>query len=302
MRKLLAPTEDFIKGSRTRLAEIASKGSNVTLTLENNDGTAEDTYIVIGNEGSEKVEIQQINNAVVAGQEVRVATLLFDHEPGEPVTVYNFDKRKFYGCTTKDGSFVELTADGSPVLIRVSDPQGTLLEYTGVEGYLYFKATYFNSTTNEETNIADSEASLADETVRYCSIYGIRKMAGFTDNPYITDGRIEDKRRQAENEIDSAIFENYTLPLAEIPPLLTYVAECLAAGYLHYEEFGSEGAGVKKLGEARGILKAIQKGTQRLIGADHTELASGSTSGGSNLSGYPDASTPGPSFTRTMRF
>ena len=302
MRKLLAPTEDFIKGSRTRLAAQALKGSNVTLTLENNDGTEEDTFIVIGNEGSERVEIQQINNAVTAGQNVRVATLVFDHEPGEPVTVYNFDKRKFYGCTTKTGSFVELTTDGSPLPIRVSDPQGTLLEYTGVEGYQYFKATYFNSTSNAETSLADSEPTLADESVRYCSIYGIRKMAGFTDNPFLSDGRIEDKRRQAENEIDSAIFESYTLPLAEIPPLITYVAECLAAGYIHYEEFGSESAGVKKLGEARGILKAIQKGTQKLIGADKTELASGTTSGSSNLSGYPDASAPGPSFTRTMRF
>ena len=303
MRSFLAPTEDFIKIERTELAADVTAGTDKTLVLKNNDRCADNTFLVIGREGSEQAELEQINQAVVAGTDVRVATLKFPHKAGEPVTVYRYDKRKFYGSLTEDGSYSELTDDGSPVLIQVDDPQGTQFEYTGIQGYLYFKATYYNSETTDETDVTDAQATLADESVRYCSLYGIRKMAGFTENPFITDGRIEDKRKQAENEVNSFLIDRYVLPLDEIPPLITYVTECLGAGYLHYEEYGPEGDAVKKLGEARGILKALQKGTQRLIGADSTELERVTT--GVVLKGYPDGSEEGGDarkFTKGQKF
>lgn len=252
---------------------------------------SDETYIVIGTEGSEKAELQQINQAVTPGTSVRVATLRFAHKAGEPVTVYRYNQRKFYGSLTANGSYTELTADGSPRNIGVDDPQGTLFEYTGTENYLYFKSTYFNSAESIETDLNDSEAVPSDQTTRYASLYGIRKMAGLTNNPFITDERIEQKRAQAENEINSSIMQRYTLPLSEIPALITYVCECLAAGYLHYEEYGPEGDAVKKLGEARGILKGISEGKQRLIGTDYAELAvSRSTN---TLSGKPDGTETG---------
>jgi len=290
MRVLQAPTEDFIKQERTTLATDATAGSNVTLTLENNDGMANETFIVIGREGSEQAELCQINQAVSAGQSVRVATLLFNHKKGEPVTVYRYNKRKFYGATEAGGSYTELTSDGSPKTIQVDDPQGTILEYSG-NTYTYFKATYYNSTTLTETSRDDADEVLADESARYATIYGIRKKAGLTENPYLSDGRVEDKRKQAENEINSTLITRYTLPLDEVPPLITLICELLAAGYLLYEEFGADGDGVKFLGEARGILKAIQRGDQRLIGTDSTELAVVTST--NVLRGKPDGSEEG---------
>lgn len=271
MKILLATTEDFIKLERTTLIADAAKGTDVELELANNSGMADNTFIVIGQEGSDKAELVKINEAVTPGEGVQVATLIFDHKAGEPVTVYRFNKRKFYGATEAGGSYTELTDDGSPKDIQVDDPQGTFLEYTGSD-YSYFKSTYYNSETLDETEIDDSEEVLADESKRYCSIYGIRKMAGLTNNPYITDGRIEDKRKQAENEVNSSIMQRYVLPLSEVPPLITYITECLAAGYISYEEYGQEGEAVKKLGEARGILKKLMSGEQRLIGSDMAEL------------------------------
>lgn len=290
MKTLLAPTEDFIKLERTTLDADASAGSNVSLTLVNNNGMASDTFIVIGLEGSEKAELEKINDTVVAGTTVRVATLLRDHKKGEPVTVYRFDKRKFYGATSETGSYTELTSDGSPAAIQVDDPQGTRLEYS-LSTYTYFKATYYNSVSTLETDIADSDAVLADESKRYTSLYAIRKMAGFTENPFITDGRIEAKRKQAENEINSAIFSRYVLPLAEIPALIGYICECLAAGYMHYEEYGPEGDAVKKLGEGRGLLKSIVDGKQKLLYADYSELPLVRSASG--LYGKPDGSETG---------
>ncbi len=285
MKTITAPTDEFIKVERSTLAADASAGSNVSLTLENNDGFAEDAYIVIGHEGSELAELEQINQAVSGSTAVRVATLKFNHQAGEPVTLYRYNQRKFYGSTTVNGSYSELTSDGSPKAIQPDDPQGTVIEYTGTT-YTYFKATYYNAETDEETDLANAAVTQGDDIGRYATLWNIRKHAGLAGNPRYSDLRLETKRKQAENEIDSAIISKYTLPLAEVPPLISQICELLAAGYIDYEEFGKDGEGVKWLGEARALLKAIQKGSQVLIGADGTELARQSKTG--VLNGYPN--------------
>lgn len=286
MKTLIAPTEDFIKIERSSLNADVSAGSAVTLILLNNDGFSDNSYIVVGREGSEKVELQQIDGAVSGGTDVAVATLKFAHKKGEPVTLYRYNQRKFYGALTKTGSYSELTVDGSPKDIQVDDPQGTILEYTQGDGFLFFKSTYYNVETTDETAVADSEAVEADESKRYTSLYAIRVKAGLTQNPFINDGRVERKRKQAENEINSSIFARYPLPLNEVPPLIQNICELLAAGYIDFEEFGPDGEGKKWLGEARGMLKALRDGRQRLIGTDGTELTL--TSKSNVLRGFPD--------------
>ena len=288
MKTLFAPTEDFIKVERTVLAADVSAGSNVSITLESNQGLAQNDYIVIGYEGNELAELEQINAAVSGNVAVQVATLKFNHKKGEPVVKFRYNKRKFYGATTETGSYSELTADGSPKDIQPDDPQGTLLEYSGTS-YTWFKATYFNSQTSLETDIADAIAVEADESKRYATIYAIRKHAGLAGNPYYSDGRIETKRKQAENEIDSVLYSRYELPLTEVPALLGQITELLAAGYIDFEEFGKDGEGVKWLAEARALLKAIQTGKQRLIGADGEELTRITKTG--VLDGLPNDST-----------
>src|SRR5829696_6920292 len=184
MLSFIAPTEEFVRTEMGALNADASAASNVTLTLVNNDGLAENDYIAIGYEGSELCELEQINQAVSGATAVRVATLKFNHKAGEPIVKYRYNQRKFYGATSADGSYVELTAYGSPTTIQVDDPQGTTLEYTGSEGYTYFKATYYNSTSVEETDIEDREAVAGDQSGRYATLYNIRKHAGLAGNTF----------------------------------------------------------------------------------------------------------------------
>lgn len=302
MKRITAPTDPSIRIELGYLDSDVSPGSNVSLTLKNNDGLSQYDYIVIGYEGSELCEMQQINGVVTAGTLVQVATLKFAHKKGEPVIRYRYNRRKFYGSTTATGTYTELTGDGSPVQIQVDDPQGTSIEYTG-STYTYFKATYYNSQTTTETDLAESLASDADETNRYASLYAIRKHAGLYDNPFYSDFRLEMKRKQAENEIDSMIYAKYSLPLSEVPALISYVCELLGAGYIDFEEFGAEGEGVKWLGEARAILKDIKNGTRILIGSDGVEESRRENVG--RVAGYPDdtaSSDEGYMFTRDKQF
>lgn len=312
IKVLLAPTEDFIKRDKTKVASNVLPGSNVVIpTINANDYNVND-YIVIGVEGSEAAELQKIT--AVAGQNVTVAVLKFNHFADEPIVKYRYNARKFYGSTTQTGTYAELTGYGSPVTIQVNDPQGTILEYTGGEGYLYFKATYWNTQTSEETSIADAEAVLANEATRYCSIYAIRKQAGLTNNPFITDGIIETYRKRAENEVKSYIFSKYILPLvnssgvAEVPAMIENCTTLLAAGYMDYQEFGKDGEGVKWLGEARSILKQLQgPGGQTLLGSDDQEMQVVTNS--MSVQSFPDSVDNDPAddgpqqkFTMTQRF
>lgn len=300
MRQLVAPTEPFVIIERTRLAADVVAGSDVTLELENNDGMADNTFLAIGEMGSELCELQQINATVSGDTDVQVATLKFSHSKGEPVVVLRYNQRKFYGATSATGTFTELTSEGSPKDIQVDDPNGTLLEYAG-DVYTYFKSTYYNSETAEETDVDDAEAVLGDESLRYATIYAIRKHAGLQGNAFYSDFRIETKRKQAESEINSVLYAKYVLPLTEVPPLIGQICELLAAGYIHFEEFGQEGEGVKWLGEARALLKAIRNGTQVLIGVDGQELTRLSASG--RLEGTPnDGTEEGASFTIDQKF
>lgn len=299
MKVLLAPNEPFIKSEHSKLTADASAGSGVALAVTNSDGFAAHDYIVVGVEGSDTAELCQISSTTQTT--ITVATLKLAHKTDEPIVKYRYNQRKFYGSLTSSGSYTELTTSGSPKDIQVDDPQGTILEYTGGEGYAYFKATYFNSYTSDETSLTDADAVAGDESARYTSLYAIRRKAGLTQNPYITDDRLENKRKQAENEINSAIFAEYVLPLSEVPPLISQIAELLAAGYIDYEEFGQEGTGVKWLGEGRAILKQITDGTRRLLDSNYVELTRISKS--NVLGGYPDDSEPnGPTFSMSDKY
>lgn len=294
MKVLLAPTEDFIRRNRAQLAGDASKGSSVDLTFDNSAGFSANDYIVVGTEGSDTAELVQIT--AITDNTVTVNTLQLDHRKDEPIVGYRFNQRKFYGSTSATGSFFELTTSGSPKDIAVDDPTGTLLEYNGDEGYTYFKATYYNSTETAESSLDDATAVLADESTRYCSLYAIRVHAGIAKNPYIDDGRVEAKRKQAENEVNSFINARYSLPLTnssgeqEVPALITRCTVLLAAGYLDYEEYMDDSEGVKWLGEARGILKRLQNPSgQQLLGSDNKEMQT--HSGAGQLNGYPNNGT-----------
>lgn len=295
MKSLISTTEDFIRLAATKLSADTASGSNVSLPVYGNEGILQNSFLVIGVEGTDTCEIQQVNASITPGTSVQVAQLLFSHKQDEPVRVFRYNQRKFYGSLTQNGSYSHLNAYGSPKTIQVTDPQGTLLEYTGTEGYIYFKSTYFNSATFEETDINDAVAVYANEVARYTTLEAIRRQAGMMDNPFMTDGILEIYRTRAENEVDSQLMTKYSLPLTrasdsvqEVPAIIENATMLLAAGYMDYREYGKDGEGVKWLGEARGILKSIQNGNQHLIGTDRLEM--NVVTDTISISGYPDDS------------
>lgn len=270
MKTLYAPTEDFIKGEHTTLTASVSGGTGISLDVENTSGIATGSFIAVGYEGSETCELTRVTS-VTDATHVVLDSLLFNHANGEHIRVYRYNARKFYGSTA-GVIWNELTASGSPKAIEVDDPQGTVLEYTGSDGYLYFKATYYNTATGEETDPNEAGATSADQSSHCASLYDIRVAAGFIGNTYYTDSRIEDKRREAEAEINSVLSAVYTLPLTYVSDYVQNIATMLAAGKILFQEYPESETGAKMLGEARALLVKITKGEVLLFDENMVEL------------------------------
>lgn len=270
MKTLLAPTEQFVFREKTTLLESSGQG-DTTLKIVNPQGFEENDHIVVGHHGTDRAELRQISSIDKSERLVTVGEIRIRHHFGEPVQVMRYNQRAFYGAETEDGSYTELTGDGSPVQIHVDDPAGTYFEYSGSE-YKWFKATYRNEHTEEETALTDSIPVKAETSTHYTTVNNIRSQAGLINSYEISDSYLDRIRLQAENEVDSVIIGRYKLPLAEVPKLIENITTALAVGSIAYEIFSEEHPLVKRLGEARAMLKAIADGKQALLDSEREEL------------------------------
>jgi len=293
MITFIAPTEDFIKSSQTETTAVAkASDSPVSVAVKSNQGFEVGDYVVVKRIGTEQAHICSIDD-VVGNETIILHNLLHDLAVGDQITKIAFNQRKLYGCATKDGTYVFIEAKD----IAVDNPQGTPFTYNGTE-YNWFKATYYNSRTATETDINDAIATQLDGLSHYCSIHDIREEAGFLDNNYIDDGRINALRLQAEAEVKASIGSVYALPLKAPNEVVRTITKLLAAGWLMYQEYGVEASGTSKDGtdkikQARSMLDAIRNHTLRLFDENDVELerAPASVSGGT-IEGYPNNTAP----------
>lgn len=293
MITFIAPTEDFIKSSQTETTAIAiASNSPVSVTVKNNQGFAAGDYVIVKRLGTEQAHICLIDD-IVGNETIVLHSLLHNLVVGDQITKIDFNQRKLYGCATKDGAYVYIETKD----IAVDNPQGTSFTYNGTD-YQWFKATYYNSRTETETDIKDAIATQADSLSHYCSIYDIREEAGFLDNNYIDDGRINALRLQAEAEVKASIGSVYALPLKAPNEVVRTITKLLAAGWLMYQEYGVEASGTSKDGtdkikQARSMLDAIRTHTLKLFDENDVELerAPACVSGGT-VDGYPDNTAP----------
>jgi len=291
MKSFLIPTGDFIKTEKTEVATATAAGTAVGIVVKNNQGFEVDDYIIVKREGTEEAHICKITS-VSGNNTIIVETLKHNLVAGDPVVKVLFNQRRIWGCATSGGTFSELT--DSPTDIEVDRPDGTLFEYTG-STYLYFKATYYNSTTLETTSLDDADEISTLETAHYCSVFDIRQESGFQDNDYVDSGRIDGLRIQAESEVKASVGSIYALPLSASCEVIKMITKLLASGWLMLQEYGEEASGTSKDGsskviEARSMLKAIRERRLVLRDSSDTELTKISIPEG-QIKGWPDDTT-----------
>ena len=272
MQILSAPTEDSILTELTYLSDDVAAAAN-SISVTNPQGFVANDYIVVERVRSETAEVVKI--ASVTGSEITLSTALsFLHKSGVRVQKILFNQRRFYRSTSETGSYSLLATQD----MEVDRPDGTFYEDSAGTSSSWYKATYFNSTTNVETTLADAVACKAAESEHYTSVCDIRKQAGFEDAFGIKDETIADYRDEAENEFEAAVVSIYTIPLVPKPKIVRQIINLLAAGNLLIKEYGMEAdieiskSGQRMLERAYALIDKIVDKTLKLVDDDGSPL------------------------------
>lgn len=292
MRQFYAPNEDFIKSAKSWIASDASSGVT-TITLDNASGFESGKYICLGREGDETSELKRITD--VTGNVITVeSATTFTHYENASVIQFDYNQRKLYYRETSEDDWTHVAAD-SPVDIGVDAPEGTLLEHTaGTSAYEYV-ATYYDSNAVTETSTDDAEVVVATTaSTNLCSLQRIRQSAGWEDNFYVPDPRIDEARSDAQGEVFSALRKIYTFPLTKYSSFLTRIVVDMAVGYLLIDEYGMDVQnvaldGYKRLEEARARLAKLV--SKEYVLYDEDEDSDQAISDTGTPSFYPDDST-----------
>lgn len=275
--------------------------SQAAITVVSNQNIATDDYVLIGNIGGDRTELKKVLSITGVTTITATANLSNPHSRYEKVTKLFGNKIRIYRASNVDGTQPD---DGDFSLLDTIDidPDQTESEYTDDSGSsdYWYKYTYYNSTSTDETSRSDSRVVRGGNTANYCSISRIRGEAGLTSNVYVTDGRIDEKRQAAQGEINGALTGLYTLPFTEpVPATIEDLTARLAAGLLltspwagRFVSTSSEGN--DKLKQARADLLAIKEKQQSIVDANGNSTAIANVGG---FQMYPDADTENLDFT-----
>lgn len=257
------------------------------LSLRSTQGLVAGQSIYIGlldREGIEKAVIESVTDETTF--DLTQPTKL-PHARYEAVTAVLGDLIHIYRAVNVDDS---VPVDGSFTVLatREIDPdqQSTYFnDSAGSSGYWY-RFTYFNATTMEETPLTALDPVRGQDFPHYASIGDIRQAAGFQNANNLADRTIELWRGVAEVEINSALAGAYTVPFNPAPAIVKSLTLELAAALLLVDAYGN-GAYGSRLKDARAKVTAYGDKT-----AVVTDENGQSLSTSNSVTGYPDADAP----------
>lgn len=285
-----------IKEVSTLLADAAA--ATAALTLENNQSITTNDFVIVGVLGSEGSEKAMVLSASGGTSVTLNANLALAHKRGDALTALRGDQIKVYRAVNVSGSCpadAAFTAVGSGTINIDPDQLNTdFQDSTGGSSYWY-KFTYKNSTTSDETDLADAVAARGGGYGNYCSVDEIRTEAGFDHNRYVTDATIDSRRIDAEDEINTELSGIYTLPFSPVPPTVARITRLIAAGLLLLTEYGAVSTGTNKEGndklkQGRDLLSELKTREKVLVDPTGTSMVLGTAS---VVTSWPNDTTAG---------
>jgi hypothetical protein len=237
---------------KTELDADAAIGAT-NLVLKNNQGLANTDFVLLGNPGADGSELVTLSAVNADQKQVTASATKLKHLQNERATKLYGSQAKIYrapnttGLEPADGSFTLLAT----ITLEPDQPSTTYVDAAGGDGYWY-KFTYYNPTNTNETDKTQSPAARGegDSSGNYCTIAEVRRQAGFNNAPYITDDVIDEKRKAAQDELNSALGGYYAVPFKQ--PVNAFIQDItmrLAAGLLLLQQFGAYDNGTKSLGQ-----------------------------------------------------
>ncbi|MEV0360082.1 phage protein Gp36 family protein [Nocardia sp. NPDC050697] len=275
----------------------ANAGDDQVVLVSTEGFTAGDIiYLgVLSRDGCEKAVVQSVDSETGISL---VEPLGLSHGLSEPVTSVLGDRIRIYRAPNVDGS-VPADIAFTALNTRSIDPdqQSTYFTDSSGDANYWYKATYYNEATTEETELAAAVPVRGDDFGHYASLTEIRRDAGLLNAHNLSDVTVDQKRRQAEAAINTALGSRYTVPFKPVPDFIHELTVQLAAGLLMEHEFGEYSkTAAKKLKDARAQLDSLRDGGETLTDGEGNSLTAGS-----GVSSYPDSDAPR-AFTMGQRF
>ncbi|PPH83922.1 hypothetical protein [Rathayibacter sp. AY1D9] len=172
---------------RGELAAAAPVGAT-SLTVRSTEGFLPGHTIYVGalsREGCERVVIANATDPTVL---TLLTPLTLNHSQFEPVTSVVGDLIHIYRAANIDGS---VPADDffTVLATRNIDPDQLSSYYTDAGGSsaFWYRSTYYNATTNDETALSNSDPVRGDDFGHYATIAAIRSEAGFGQAHNLSD-------------------------------------------------------------------------------------------------------------------
>lgn len=234
--------------------------ASVVLEVRSTDGYVSGETIYVGQLGREGVEKAVIASVVDKTTITLVAPLGLPHSRYEPVTAVLGDLIHIYraanvnGTVPADEAFTVLAARS----IKADDQSTYFTDSAGDSNYWY-RFTYYNAVTLEETDLADSVAVRGDDFGHYASISEIRVEAGFEHAHNLKDTIIDQQRRAAEAEINASLSGAYTVPFSPVPEIIHTLTVQLASALLLDHAYGNSSSR-QKLKDARAAIEMYRLG------------------------------------------
>jgi hypothetical protein len=240
--------------------------AQATARIDGADALIVGSVVYIGRRGTPSTERAQVQT-IVGDLVTFTANFVLEHRRYQPVVLVRGDQAKIYRAANVDGT-QPADADFTVIATIALDADQQTTDYQDDAGSAdyWYKYTFYNSVSLEETDKSQSTASRGGSYGHYAALSDIRAKAGFANNLNITDATINTARLAAEGEINSTLAGLYTLPFSDpVPVSINTICKLLAAGTLLNDEYGpmsvsgGGGRGDKAFTEARAMLKAIKE-------------------------------------------
>lgn len=293
MRQFYAPTEDIIKSAHGFMGVDHAAGVT-TVVLKNTSQFEAGKYICLGREGDETSEVRLISTVDSSTNLTISLATTFAHYVDQPTTQFDYNQRVLYSRANATASWLEVSTD-SPKDIAVDTPLGTLFEDAAGISTTQYICTYYNVFTETETLQADAKIVYGTAvSTNLATIQQIRNSAGWQDNYYISNARIDEVRQQVQGEVWASLRNRYTFPLTRSSSFLQRIVVDLAVGYLFIDEYGQRVQNIaldgnKRLADARALLQGLAGGSYTLY--DESTGEDQSLSPGDTIKFYPDNTT-----------
>lgn len=269
---------------RERTELTADYLTGTSLAVASTQGFEVGTVFYVGELGQEGCE-----RAVVSAVESETALTLAEalkrpHRARETVTAVLGDRIRIYRAPAVGDEEPDLTAF-TVYATRSIDPDQADTYYTDSSGgaAYWYRSTYFNEATQEETELDEFPAWRGSDYAHYAPLSAIRSEAGFDNAHHLTNHFIDQQRRAAEAEINTALGSHYTVPFKPVPQLIRSLTIKLAAGLLLNAAYGAR-AGDTLVKDARAHLESIRSGDVEVDGVDNGP--------GSGVSSWPNDEAP----------